>query len=72
MSCGEAAPEDCLRISVLKPKDSATGMREVMVKNGVPSLRDSERMRPRRRVITPYTRPRTSAVEQRSASGDLT
>ena len=33
-----------------------------MVKKGVPSLRDSERMRPRRRVITPYTRPRTSAA----------
>jgi hypothetical protein len=52
ISCGEAAPDVRLRISSEKPKDSATGTKERMVKKGVPSLRDSERMRPRRRVST--------------------
>lgn len=52
-SCGDAAPEVRLRISSLKPKDSATGSTDRMVKNGVPSFSDSEIMRPRRRVMTP-------------------
>ena len=34
-----------------------------MVKKGVPSLTASETMRPRRRVITAYTRPSTSVVD---------
>jgi len=52
ISCGEAAPDVRLRISSENPKDSATGRRERIVKKGVPSLRDSERIRPRRRVST--------------------
>lgn len=60
-SWGDAAPDVRLRISSLKPNDSATGSTDRIVKKGVPSLRDSEIIRPRRRVITLYTRPRTSA-----------
>jgi hypothetical protein len=52
ISCGLAAPDVRLRISSLKPKDDATGRRDRIVKKGVPSLRDSERIRPRRRVST--------------------
>lgn len=61
-SCGDAAPDVRLRISSLKPKDSATGNKDWMVKNGVPSFMNSVIMRPRRRVMTPYTRPNTSAI----------
>ena len=54
--CGQesccASPLVRLRISSLNPKDSATGNRASMVKYGVPSRRDSERMEPRRRVRT--------------------
>lgn len=53
ISCGDAAPDVRLRISSENPNDSATGNRERMVKKGVPSFMVSERMRPRRRVITP-------------------
>jgi hypothetical protein len=52
ISCGDAAPDVRLRISSEKPKDSATGRRDWIVKKGVPSLRASERTRPRRRVRT--------------------
>ncbi len=63
MSCGLAAPDVRLRISSLKPKDSATGSSATIVKNGVPSFISSDRIRPRRRVMTADTRPRTSTED---------
>lgn len=44
------------------PKLSTTGSNAKIWKNVVPSFNSSEVIRPRRLDITPYTRPKVSAV----------
>jgi hypothetical protein len=86
MSCGLAAPDVFLRISIFdrdqccishvkqgnipseNPKLSTTGMSDETVKYVVPSFISSATIRPFRRATTPYTLPRTSAMERFRAS----